>query len=421
MGYDGFIMSLFLFVAFGFWNPAHALPFSFEGYGALRILYLSAGETQWQLVERVRPTLELTPHKRISFVATADLSLWQGREEGKERVYLLTEPVEAAVPPSFDGSHLTFDEIDAQCGWGIVEPNSFVDAQYFFDRLYVDIALDALDIRIGRQALTWGTALFLNPTDVVPQTLLQTPWQERAGVDAIRATIPISRNSTQYGEAEVVATLEQIGGQFSLFFDGWEGSLVAVGEETQQRIGVNLRGEYGIGWWGEFAYQIQDTDSFLKANVGVDYTIPLLDGMWFFAQVFHDDSGQIPALYEWNRRDFGLSLTDCPELNLDFVDQGTPYRETLGRWYTLSGQKTSIWEEWEFQSLFFVNLSDQTGIHSQFISWKGSDVEAMVGMQQRFGVQGEFAPPPVQTTFMGADLSSVIPSWRILSWLRVHY
>ena len=58
------------------------------------------------------------------------------------------------------------------------------------DRLYLDWYTGPVDVRVGRQALTWGSARFLNPTDPFPEVLFAEPWRPRRGVNAIRAHIP---------------------------------------------------------------------------------------------------------------------------------------------------------------------------------------------------------------------------------------
>ena len=401
-------------------SPVIAQPAKLDGYAEWRGLHFSAGTDTLQFVERIRPSLKLSFQDFISVHSTLDLSLWHGRDENNELIDLIAEPIENTVPPNFDGNTWTFTQINEECDWGLSKDHSFTNIQYFFDRLHLDLRWKDFDVRIGRQALSWGSALFINPSDPVPQTLIETPWQERAGIDALYITHPVKYKGDTLGNIKVVATNEQISGQAYFFLSRWEGSVTGLVEEERSRWALNLNGDNIVGWWGEMVWH-QEESPYLQANVGLDYTFPVFDGIWAFVQIYHDGSGKIPALYEWNKRSLTPTIVDCPSLGIDVPESGFPKRDTLGRWYTVSGQKTTFFDDWSLESILFMNLEDQTGIHSQFLSWQGGFLEARVGFQQRFGQQGEFAPPPLQTTFMGEDLADTVPSWRIISWLRYSY
>ena len=391
-----------------------------EGYVEWRNLYFPKGSSRFQSVQRIRPQVTLDLSKHLSIHTTLDLSLWQGRAETNEIIELIQYPVEASVPPSLDGSSWTFAQINEECGWELYDDPSMVSIQSFFDRLHLDLQWNQLDVRLGRQALSWGSALFINPSDPVPQTLVETPWQERTGVDALYMSHPLFFEGNPWGALNLFGSIDQLAGQLSFFLPAWEGSIIAIAEESGQRWAFNISGDHIVGWWGEVAWH-QEESPYLKANIGLDYTFPILDGMWVFSQLIHDGSGQIPALYEWNKRPFVHAIFDCPSLGIDVVDIGVPQRETLGRWYTLSGQKLTLLDNWSAQSIFFLNLQDRTGIHSQFLAWNGEQLAFHLGLQHRFGQQGEFAPPPLQTTFMGEDLADSVPSWRLISWLRYSF
>ena len=399
-------------------KPIFAQPdATLDGYAEWRNLYFPTGRDRFQSVQRVRPRVTIDFSAYLSLHTTLDFSLWQGRNESNETIALIQNPIEASVPPSFDGDTWTFAQINEECDWGLYEDSSAVSIISFFDRLHLDLQWNQLDIRIGRQALSWGSALFINPSDPIPQTLIETPWQERTGFDAVYISHPLGNS---WGAVDIFGTADQIAGKVTFFLPAWEASIIAIAKEEQQRWGLNVAGDNVVGWWGELAWH-QEEAPYLKANVGIDYTFPILDGLWVFSQLVHDGSGQIPALYEWNKRPFVDALFDCPSLGIDVIDVGYPQRETLGRWYTLSGQTLMFFDNWSAQSIAFFNLQDNTGIHSQLLSWKGDFLAFSLGLQHRFGQQGEFAPPQLQTTFMGEDLSGSIPSWRIISWLRYSF
>lgn len=59
--------------------------------------------------------------------------------------------------------------------------------QHRFDRLYVGWENERLQVSVGRQAVSWGSALFLTPSDPFTPFNPVDPFREfRAGVDAAR-------------------------------------------------------------------------------------------------------------------------------------------------------------------------------------------------------------------------------------------
>ena len=70
--------------------------------------------------------------------------------------------------------------------WTVAERDHVV-WQHRFDRLYVGWEGERLEIGVGRQAVSWGTALFLTPSDPFTPFNPVDPFREfRAGVDAAR-------------------------------------------------------------------------------------------------------------------------------------------------------------------------------------------------------------------------------------------
>lgn len=60
------------------------------------------------------------------------------------------------------------------------------------DRLNISVTTGVADITIGRQAIAFGSARFINPTDVIaPFSYYELNREERRGVDALRAKIPL--------------------------------------------------------------------------------------------------------------------------------------------------------------------------------------------------------------------------------------
>ena len=61
-----------------------------------------------------------------------------------------------------------------------------------FDRANVAARLSFADVIVGRQAIAWGSARVVNPTDVIaPFTYSELDTEDRPGVDAVRVRVPI--------------------------------------------------------------------------------------------------------------------------------------------------------------------------------------------------------------------------------------
>jgi len=59
------------------------------------------------------------------------------------------------------------------------------------DRLYATVAAPHFDLYVGRQAIAWGSARAVNPTDIIaPFLYTEIDTEDRVGVDAARLRIP---------------------------------------------------------------------------------------------------------------------------------------------------------------------------------------------------------------------------------------
>ena len=149
-----------------------------SGYAELRGSYSHDLEgTPWVLVERLRPTLEVEPHPRARVVVTPQLALPQGRYDQREAMDLLDAQAGALLDL-------------AGCDLSVPDRVQTVGDVLTLERFYMDFYAPKADIRVGRQALNWGSAMFINPTDLFAQNLVAQPWQERQGVNAVRVTVP---------------------------------------------------------------------------------------------------------------------------------------------------------------------------------------------------------------------------------------
>ena len=154
------------------------------------------------------------------------------------------------------------------------------------DRAAVAYGANFADITIGRQAIAWGSARVVNPTDVIaPYAYNQLDTEDRIGVDAIRVQIPIGvlgEFDTGYVFGENFAfgksafflrtQLNAVETDFSISLLGFREHLM-TGFDIARGIG-------GAGFWLETAYvyanafdgENEEAENYLRASIGLDYS-----------------------------------------------------------------------------------------------------------------------------------------------------
>jgi len=156
------------------------------------------------------------------------------------------------------------------------------------DRASATFRTKFADITIGRQAIAWGSARSVNPTDVLaPFTFETLDTEDRIGIDAARIRIPLGSlseidagyvfgkdgkfsNSAFYGRT----SFNLCNTDFSLLFMGFRENLLA-GFDMAGAIG-------GAGLWFETAYVFVDAlddyaagrkNNYMRASIGLDYSL----------------------------------------------------------------------------------------------------------------------------------------------------
>ena len=83
-------------------------------------------------------------------------------------------------------------DFDARLYPSADESVSSVGIYHNLDRAAVQFSTDFADFSIGRDAIAWGSARIVNPTDIIaPYTYDQLDTEDRVGVDTIRVRIPV--------------------------------------------------------------------------------------------------------------------------------------------------------------------------------------------------------------------------------------
>jgi hypothetical protein len=154
------------------------------------------------------------------------------------------------------------------------------------DRASIAYGANFGDITIGRQAIAWGSARVVNPTDVVtPYAYNQLDTEDRIGVDAIRVQIPIG----VLGEFDTGYVFgENLAFEKSAFFlrsqlnaVETDFSIILLGFREHLMTGFDIaRGIGGAGFWLEAGYvyanafdsENAEAENYLRASIGLDYS-----------------------------------------------------------------------------------------------------------------------------------------------------
>lgn len=269
-----------------------ALAQDLSGFGELRVQgQLGVDGNPIQVVERFRPTFTGELGERARLVATVELGLAQGRHQQREFERIVDE----AAGPFLEA---------AGCAWpepGVALLNiDGIDDALTIERFYADIYLPWADLRVGRQSITWGSALMINPTDPFPELLLAEPWRPRQGLDAARAII----NLPGYNDLTLVAgsnrALDAVRAAGRLRLNVAETDVALVGAwrtdggaegEGNGIVGLDVKGTLELGYWLESALHLGDDDLYVEVAVGLDYSFPVLENLIVSAQYYFNQGG----------------------------------------------------------------------------------------------------------------------------------
>ncbi len=258
------------------------------------------------------------------------------------------------------------------------EPMGSVGIYHNLDRAAVQFSTDFADISIGRDAIAWGAARIINPTDVVaPFNYDQLDTEDRVGVDAVRIRIPVGilgevdtgyifGTNFDFDKSAIFlrTQLNAAETDFSILLLEFQKDLL-VGLDIAHGIG-------GAGFWLETAYVFTDpfddgriaSDDYLRTSFGLDYSF----------------SGETYAFIEYH---FNGAGTDKPDNYLTNLDRSAYTRGgvyLLGVHYLAPGISHQLTPLIGISGQMLFNLSDpSTWIAPQIAYNIAEDIHLSVG------------------------------------------
>jgi hypothetical protein len=404
-----------------------------RGYAEVRGSFLHGVQgPNWQLVEHVRPTLETEITSFMKLVATVDAALAEGRGFSVQLERTLRS---SALGPLLNA---------ANCSWPVPANQVYriddVGDYLRVDRLYVDLYAGPVDIRVGRQAINWGSAQFLNPTDPFPEFLLAEPWRPRRGINAARRIARLGGRSdiTAVLASNDALTETRASARLRLNLASVDVAFVGAwrGPGHNSLVGVDLRGTLGLGYWVEAAY-LFGVDAHEEISVGLDYSFPIFQRATLFVQYYRNGAGSLHR--EAYPSDFAGGELPVPACSkpLPFAlpaarDPFAPF--TAARDYLIAGATLALTEDLRVSVSLLHNLDDTTGLVVPTVTYAALDwldfaVSAQVPYRGIYG-GGEFRPLPSAQTLAvplpgggvaSADLSSLVPDAVVTVWTRASF
>ena len=366
--------------------------------------------------------LPFTGYVQTVPVATAAVSPQPDNVSSFNRVRLSTDPVFGAFSAEVAYEHAAAFRWRRQPGGavGVVpEGGEWLDLQWVaanrkhlrwqhrFDRLAVGWRpADGVELSLGRQAVSWGTTLFLTPADPFSPFSPADPFRQfRAGVDAARVRISPSalseidivvRPSTTTVGNEMTALARGLMTVGNWEVSGWGGSV--YGDVAGAAATAGAFGAWAIR--GEAVVRSLDGEATFRGTVGTD-------------RLFQIRGKDTFLLIEYQHDRLGAT---APGEYLDVL-RSSPFRrgelQVIGRDEAVVQASVQIHPLWSVAGLWLWNLNDRSGLASPSVAYSLSDEASLAaGMLVGVGDDALSAARPLPSEYGLAGVTGYVSiSW----------
>jgi len=284
------------------------------------------------------------------------------------------------------------------------------------DRLYAKLRGARFDLYVGRQAIAWGSAKAINPTDVIAPFLpTEIDTEDRVGVDAARMRIPLGALSEldlgYVAGRDLAWDRSAAFARARMYVRSTDLTLLSMVFRRNLLFGLDAtRAVGGAGVWLEAAQVIVDDradspavplpgasdDDYFRLSAGADYN--LRAGLYGFAEYHFNGAGAAEP------RDYlGRLFTTGPT-------DGAVYQ--LGRHYAIPGVRwqVSALNTLSVQSL--INLSDGSLLVTPYFEHSaGENLYLSLGAFIGIGEAPEAIAVPAGRRAPASD-ATVLPRFR---------
>lgn len=215
-------------------------------------------------------------------------------------------------------------------------PVQFED-RIVLDNAYVSFSGRWVDLRVGRQPISYGVAYLSNPLDLINVKQIFDPTYEMPGVDAVRTVVYYRGSGSLEATALPGETLKDwsfitraaeriLGLDASILYGFIKDTLEIVPEVHRIAGGTCVGSILGLGFWCEGAYHsLEISRDFTNIAAGLDYT--LSSGLYLRGEYHYDDRGKLDKK-EYDLSDWLRNLTQGGGLGRDRFFGGFSYPVT---------------------------------------------------------------------------------------------
>ncbi|WP_419860859.1 hypothetical protein [Candidatus Palauibacter sp.] len=290
--------------------------------------------------------------------------------------------------------------------WTVAERDHVV-WQHRFDRLHVGWESERLEISVGRQAVSWGTALFLTPSDPFTPFNPVDPFREfRAGVDAARlrffpgalseVDLVVRPTRSPAGEEVVTALIRGLTTARNWELSAWGG--IVYGDPAGA-----LGAAGSVGGWavrGEAVLRQLPDRVVFRGTLGLDRQL----------QVGGRD---LTLAVEYQRDGLGADGPDAYLATLGSTAFLRGEHQVLGRDETVVRGTWQLHPLWSLSGLVLWNLNDLSATTGTSVAYSaGNDVAMTAGAFLGLGDDDATAARPLPSEYGSAGLSVYLS----LSW-----
>jgi len=264
------------------------------------------------------------------------------------------------------------------------------------DRLTLVFSAPFMDVSLGRQAIGFGSARVINPTDIfAPFSYQALDKEERYGIDAVRVTIPLGQMSELdmgyvFGKD---ASFSKSGAflKGKMYFWDTDITLTSALFRDNLLLGVDIARAIGdAGFWLEAAYvfanltdNYRPEDDYFRGSIGIDYNFA--DGVYVFAEYHFSSAGYTDP------KDYLKAAG-----NVAYTEGGVQF---LGQHYISLGMTHQTTPLITIGSQFVMNLLDPSVFWSANLAFSISDEATLeagafiaMGKEGRMQTLPNFAP-----------------------------
>ena len=301
------------------------------------------------VVNRLRLNLSYAPADTLSFALAYDFT------PRVQDPLLFSVGARSPRPYGVASSRYRVADLDSPIYPSEEAPVSSVGIYHNLDRASVQFSTDFADFSIGRDAIAWGSARIINPTDVVaPYTYDQLDTEDRVGVDAIRVRIPVGVmgeiDAGYIAGADFDFDKSAVFLRTQLNAAETDFSILLLEFQRDLLVGLDIaRGIGGAGFWLETAYVLTTpfdepdaSEHYARTSVGLDYSF----------------GGETYAFIEYHFNGAGAKKPENYLTNLEqpAYTRGGVY--LLGRHYLAPGFTHQLTPLVSFSGQILFNLSD---------------------------------------------------------------